>query len=147
MTFIEGLLKQAVSHGGKITRAALIYLEPKKVKKDFAQCSTCPMWTGPKHNTCTIHGRKTTVTGTMSCSFYVEGKPMPDEAGHEMAAVTPEESGLVDRKVRCENCKYGDSKRAMCTLYEQLNEVLPETFDLDVKIKPEACCNAQTPRS
>ena len=122
-------------------------MEPKESKNrsEFAQCGTCMMWTGPKGNTCTIHGFKTKVTADMSCGLYVEGDPMPDHAGEEMDLVTPEISGLVRQDVRCENCEHGDGEKKICNLYKELNEL--EEFELDEKIDPKGCCNAQTPRS
>jgi len=131
----------------KIKRDAFLYLEPKaaKHKKDFAQCKACMMWTGGKSNTCTIHGGSVKVTGGMSCGLYVEGDPMPDHAGSEEALVTAEESGLADRDVRCENCEHGNVETATCELFQELNS--SSLFDLDEKISPKGCCNAQTPQA
>lgn len=128
----------------KITRDAFLYMEPKQKKnaKEFAQCSTCVMWTGPKARTCTIHGKNVMVRAGDSCSLYVEGDPMPEEAGNEMALVKPSESALLrNTKVRCENCKYGDGKRKVCTLFEKMNKS-HNFFDLREKIDPKGCCNA-----
>ena len=128
----------------KIGKSSFLYLEPKSQTKNHAQCETCMMWTGPKSNTCTIHGKDVKVTKTMSCGFYIEGKPVPDAAGQEHKFVTPEESGLVDRKVRCENCEHANKEDKTCMLFEALNEELSDYFDLDTKIDPKGCCNAQT---
>ena len=127
----------------KIKRDAFLYMDPKGDKSKFAQCGTCMMFTG---STCTIIGPDVKITAEMSCNLYVHGKPMPEEKGHEMKLVTPEEAGLVDRKVRCENCEYGDASRLKCVLFEKLNKELSESFDLDPNIKAQGCCNAQVPR-
>ena len=113
----------------RIKRDAFLYLEGKKA--DFAQCSSCCLFDDGK---CTIFGTK--VKGTDSCGLYIPGW----YAGISNAKrVTPEEAGYVQAQVRCENCRYGGDT---CKLYEQLNKLMPYTFDLDIKIKPKACCNA-----
>lgn len=136
--------------GEAITRAAFLYLEPRdeKNRDQFAQCATCMMFTG-EHETCTIHGPDEKVVAGGSCGFYVEGDPMPDEAGHEMASVTKEQSGYVERQVRCENCKVFEIDGAACTLYDNLNLMTHTMFkiELDAKVDPKGCCNAQTPKS
>lgn len=123
----------------KIQRDAFLYMEPKPPKGEFAQCSTCFMWI-PESNTCAIHGEELEVQGTDSCGLYVHGESAFEEAAK---LVTEEESGLVTHPVRCENCYYGGKE---CGLYVKLNKALPELFDLDTKISPQACCNGQTPK-
>jgi hypothetical protein len=59
--------------------------------------------------------------------------------------VTPEESGLVKRPVRCENCKFYDEAGSVCRLFRGLNQAFPETYDLDEIVDKHGCCNAQTP--
>lgn len=116
-------------------------MAPKAPKTRFAQCSTCRDWvTGDRR--CVIHGPKIKIGGDFSCGLYVHGEPMPPGT-KTYIDVTPEESGLVDREVRCENCKYfGDDE---CGLYRILNDWRSDLFDLDVKVDAHACCNAQTP--
>jgi len=130
-----------------IKRDAFLYLEPKsdKHRENFAKCSDCMMWTGKEHNVCVIHGPKVKVTGSMSCGLYVEGDPAPDHVEMAKPMVTAKESGLVDRPVRCENCAHAEPEEKECELYEELNESLPALFDLDKKIDPKGCCNANTP--
>jgi hypothetical protein len=126
----------------KITRDAFLYLAPRFAPKTrFAQCSTCRDWvTGDRR--CVIHGSKITVPGGASCGLYVWGIANP-KGTETRARVTPEESGLINREVRCENCKFfGDDE---CGLYRILNDRLGEYFDLDVKVDAHGCCNAQTP--
>ena len=77
----------------------------------------------------------------MSCGFYGQGKPMPE--GPLMPLWTPEQSGLVDRKVRCENCMHSRKGATICGFYEKMNRAHPKLYDLDPSIKPKACCNAQ----
>lgn len=134
----------------KIERDAFLYLEPGLYRKDFygsekefAQCSTCPMWTGKHHNTCTIHGKNIKVTGDMTCYLYVNGQPMPEMAGKEHKNVIPEESGLIRRPVRCENCKSFDN--GVCRLFQFLNIAAPNLFDMDINVKWAGCCNANKP--
>lgn len=128
----------------KVTRQAFSYLLPKGDKDNFAQCSTCRLWTGKEHNTCGILGSET-VTESMSCNYYQHGQPNPELAGKEKRILTPKQAGLVDRKVRCENCAFFD-KDGYCELYEKLNEAYPEAFDLDKTVDPKGCCNFQTPK-
>jgi hypothetical protein len=124
----------------KLKRDIFLYMDPSGVTARFAQCSTCRDWvTGDR--LCVIHGRRVRVPGSASCGLYVQGVPQP--AGTPtLARVTPEESGLVNREVRCENCKWMDDGR-ICGLYDMLNRELPEVFDLDVEIDEHGCCNAQ----
>lgn len=125
----------------KITRDAFLYLDPRAPRDRFAQCSTCRDWvTGDRR--CVIHGPKVTVKGSMSCGLYVNGSPQPPQTA-TYARVTPEESGLVDREVRCENCRFfGDDE---CGLFRLLNDHMGDYFDLDVKVHAQGCCNANEP--
>ena len=140
MINLRQLLEKKETTGEKITREAFIYLDPKGEVVDFAQCSTCRLWTGTG---CLLLG-KTKVTGDMSCSFYVKGEPQKDKAGKEESLLTPDEAGLVKRKVRCENCR--SFKGGACMFFKMLNEKLPEVFDLDISVSSNACCNAQKPK-
>jgi hypothetical protein len=127
----------------KLERDAFLYLNPEPGVDDFAQCSSCEMWV-KGDNRCTIHGPRVRVPGSASCGFYICG--MVQEPGYETEAlVTAEESGLVDRKVRCENCQWGGPSTYRCRLFIGLNERLPDIFDLDEQIEPKGCCNAQLP--
>jgi hypothetical protein len=80
----------------------------------------------------------------MSCGLYVYGAPQP-EGTKTLAIVTPTESGLVDREVRCENCKHLLTRTdgATCAFFQYLNEEMPDLFDLDTEVEPKGCCNAQ----
>jgi len=71
----------------------------------------------------------------------VHGEPSSD--AEPIALVTPKESGLVHRQVRCENCRYLDGE--ICGLYQDLNELMPEKFALEAKVGRHGCCNAQMP--
>jgi hypothetical protein len=126
----------------KLTRDTFLYLHPR-TRSRFAQCATCRDWVlGDRR--CVIHGPKVRVLGTASCGLYVFGWPNP--AGTKTSAkVTPEESGLVNRQVRCENCTWADDGAHKCGFYELLNKELGDVFDLDVNIDPHGCCNAQQP--
>jgi hypothetical protein len=142
---VRRFIKLAVLQPKKIKRDAFIYLDPKGNKKKFAQCETCMMWTGPKHLTCTIHGKDATAKATMSCDFYVHGMPMPQMAGKEHKSVTPKESGLVDRPVRCENCAHYDTKPSKCEMFAALNKSHPAMFDLEEGVDKYGCCNGNVP--
>lgn len=129
----------------KVSRDAFLYLPPKPPLDQFAQCSTCFMWTGSQRQRCTIHGPAVPVTGDMSCGFYIHGEPMLEMARKEVTRVRPEESGLVKRAVRCEDCRFFHATVSRCHLFDRLNRVLPDVFDLDPAVHPQGCCNAQTP--
>jgi hypothetical protein len=128
----------------KLSRDAFLYLDPHGDKDYFAQCSTCQDWVRGD-NLCVIHSPHVNVPGTASCGFYVHGDPQPPGTPVEFV-VTPEESGLVDREVRCENCKWGGPTSYNCELYDLLNTYMSDIFLLDTQINPKGCCNAQQPR-
>jgi len=123
----------------RLKRDAFIYLHPNGDK----QCGTCRDWVVDGY--CHIHGSSVKVPATASCGLYVHGEPSTG-AVPNWAAVTPEESGLVDRPVRCENCYWGGPEEYECELFHQLNRYMPEIFALDTAIEPKGCCNAQQPR-
>jgi len=122
----------------KLTRDAFIYLPPNGDK----QCGTCRDFS-PQHQLCAIHGPNVKVVAGMSCGLYVEGEF--HGAREIRTVVTPEESGLVDREVRCENCKWGGPEEYVCRLFRMLNQFMPDVFELDTEIEPKGCCNAQQP--
>jgi len=125
----------------KVDRSAFIYLDPKPPEDSFAQCGTCRDWV--RTGLCVIHGPDVNVTAGMSCALYVNGDPSP--GGTETYPfVTPTESGLVDREVRCENCRWGGDN---CQLFTMLNKEMPDVFALETKISPKGCCNAQQPKT
>lgn len=127
----------------KLERDAFLYLNPEPGIDDFAQCSSCQDWV-QGDNRCTIHGPRVRTPGTASCGFYIFGDPQPAGTDTE-AVVTADESGLVDREVRCENCQWGGPTTTRCRFFLSLNERLPDVFDLDEHIEPKGCCNAQLP--
>lgn len=127
----------------KITRDAFLYLDPRGPKARFAQCATCRDWVSGDRR-CVIIGPRTMVSGTMSCGFYVHGKPQPPGTT-TTARVTPEEAGLVDREVRCENCVHFSSRVDECELFRLLNKEHGDIFDLDIAVDAHGCCNAQEP--
>lgn len=127
----------------KVKRDAFLYLAPKAPKDEFAQCGTCSLFV-ESANHCSILGSAVHVTASMSCGFYLHGTPKPKNAAIRKV-VTAQEAGLVDRQVRCENCEYVEGKT--CGLYRKLNTRLPAYFDLDARIDPQGCCNAQQPKA
>jgi hypothetical protein len=122
----------------KINRDAFIYLPGKD--KEFAQCGTCWLFNAEKER-CAILGPDFKVDDDDSCNFYLKGDHPKDLK--LVKRVSPKNAGFVDRKVRCENCRYGGDH---CQLYQQLNSRLPDIFDLETKIESRACCNANTPK-
>lgn len=128
----------------KITRATFLYMDPQKPKDEFAQCGTCIHFL-KNTSRCEIHGKDVKVDDDDSCGLYVHGATGNDEPEK---LVTPKESGLVSRQVRCENCMFFDpdsEPREHCDLFTQLNRILPKLFDLDRYVDEYGCCNAQTP--
>lgn len=145
----------------KLKRDVFIYLEPKPRDggADFAQCESCRLFVPEvralKGARCVIHGSKQEVYGTSTCGLYVDwptpgGRPDKDVvAGHaaELAAgvpgsVTPEESGLVHERVQCQRCRFAERDATVCGLYKRLSAAMPQTFNLDISIRPRGCCNA-----
>ena len=120
-------------------------MDPQKPKDEFAQCGTCVHFLA-KQQRCELHGKDDEVDEDDSCGLYVHGTAEADEEPEGL--VTPEQSGLVSREVRCENCMFFDpdsEPREHCDLYTQLNRILPKLFDLDRYVDEYGCCNAQTP--
>lgn len=124
-----------------LDRSAFLY-QGEKLGRDF-QCNTCMLWTGPEHNTCAIHGKRP-IDGDDSCNFYLYGKPNPKLASRERELVKPEESGLVSRPVRCQNCGFFRADKSGCHFYHTLNTLRPETFRLDERVEPGGCCTANS---
>jgi len=145
----------------KIDRSTFLYMEPPAgyyQPEEFAQCETCRKFISTDDK-CIELGPKPRIVAGKSCCLYSPwplGKPNPEVVRNHLAElkqaekrdahdfVTPKEAGLVEREVRCENCAYFDEEESDCELYEMLNKTMPEHFDLNVKVKPLACCNAQT---
>lgn len=140
MINLKQLIAEKKEKMEKITRESFTYLDPTGDKSKFAQCGTCRMFTGTG---CTILG-KTKVTAEMSCNFYVHGEPAKDKEGKEEALLTSKEAGLVNRQVRCENCR--SFSNGVCLLYQALNKKNPDIFNLDEKVDKQGCCNAQMPK-
>lgn len=120
-------------------------MDPKAPKDEFAQCGTCAHFIKDTGR-CELHGADVEVDDDDSCGLYAHGKPEKGEEPQDY--VTPKESGLVSREVRCENCMFFDpdsEPKEHCDLYTQLNRILPSAFNLDRYVKAQGCCNAQTP--
>lgn len=151
----------------KNNRDAFLYFDPspKSPKDKFAQCETCRMFVPDEYmggkegnesddmDLCIAHGSNVKVGETFSCGLYAgwpKGPPNPEvikDHARELkkgipGSVTPDESGLVDRQVRCENCIFHLKKNSTCHLYDMLNKTLPKYWDLDIHVDPKGCCNA-----
>jgi len=143
LTPMYRLRKEPAAHD-RLTRDSFLYLHPAPPVDRFAQCDTCSMWL--VNDLCAIHGPEIKVTASMSCGLYIHGTPITDpRPGDSKKIVTPAESGLVDRQVRCENCRWGGPNVYTCGLFLLLNTAHPNVFDLDDQIDPKGCCNAQQP--
>ena len=123
----------------KIDRSAFLYMESQRRPDDtFAQCGSCAFWDRNEPICCIMD---ITAYGEDTCAAYIEGPQVMDEA---RILTYPEVVGFERRAVRCENCQYAMDGR--CGLYVTLNQTLPDLFDLDTKISPYGCCNANTPK-
>lgn len=131
--------RRKVSKSGKRGRDAFLYLAPRIPFNQFAQCSTCKLYTGIA---CSIMAQET-VPPTASCGFYIPGGINPLLTPLPLVSAT--EAGLVDREVRCENCiSFNNGK---CELFARLNNTFPDIFALDEQVDRYGCCNAQEPIS
>lgn len=130
----------------KVDRSAFLYLEPEEnsfgSETEFAQCSTCRMWTGEDTKRCTILGKDFEVLGTDTCGLYVNGEN--NTSGSILSSVIPKDAGFERREVRCENCNYYRPTDSVCKLFSRLNFIPGFEFD-DAKVSPYGCCNANVP--
>lgn len=150
----------------KNNRDAFLYFNhrPNSPKTEFAQCVTCRMFVPSEYmgtdddmDLCIAHGSKVKVGEEYSCGLYSgwpKGPPNPQVIRDHAAelskgipgSVTPAESGLVEREVRCQNCFFFKPDEKKCGLYMALNKALPELWDLDENVDPFGCCNANIER-
>jgi hypothetical protein len=123
-----------------ITRDAFLYME-----HGDAQCGTCWLF-NTNQNRCIVLPFDFEVRAEDSCGYYgpTQGAYYLDDEAIA-PRFTPEEVGFVKREVRCENCYHFDKKESLCYLFDTLNRN-PKIFDLNTKVSPKGCCNAQTPR-
>lgn len=132
----------------KIDRTAFLYLEPNEhtfgPKEEFAQCSTCGIFSGEDRKRCYILGKKFEVLPEDTCELYANGKPNESLSDQEYKSMSPDDAGWERRLVRCENCYwYGLGK---CGLFIKLNSEFPDIFDLDSSVSAFGCCNSNTPK-
>lgn len=131
----------------KLDRSVFGYQDPVDNAHDFAQCATCI--SALKGTTrCYWMGPDDVIKQIGSCVMYGYGKSDDDDDADDQpsSTYTKKELGYVERKVRCEHCRFVDASRDECGLYLHLNRILPHLFALDPKIKPDGCCNAQEPK-
>lgn len=119
----------------KITRSAFGYLEGDDAR--FAQCGSCAFG----KDTCAVMSDEKVSPSIGSCIFYIKGAPVRER---NIAALSRQQTGYVERQVRCENCRFFG--QGHCGLYRVLNKSQGAVFDLEEKVDRHACCNAQTPR-
>jgi hypothetical protein len=122
----------------KIRRSAFLYLQPDSTDHLFAQCGICR---AVNNSRCMMMDREPISPTLGSCGFFFKG---PSVGDHVLAKFTKTQVGYSERKVRCENCVFVRNKGTWCNLFKQLNETMPNVFDLDWHVKPTGCCNAQT---
>jgi len=141
-------------------RDAFIFMkyDPRLPPDYFAQCIGCrrfvpSSFTEGDIDLCIDHGSKIKVGPYYSCGVYAKwprGKPenkvienhAAELANNLPGAVKPEESGLVERNVRCINCIFFMAEGGKCGLYIALNQEQPERWKLDPNVEKYDCCNA-----
>ena len=126
-----------------IDRSAFLYMDPISSDPLFAQCATCRFWM--PNQFCALFATAPTVKATATCGLYVYGTPS-NQQPRVACTVWPSEAGLEDRPVRCENCHWFRPEQQACHLFVRLNIDNPTVFNLDIKVHPRGCCNANTPR-
>lgn len=131
------IVEQEGNDSDRINRSAFLYMDPKEPEDQFAQCSTCYNWK-PESRLCKYFSNNDEVLGSMSCGLYTHG--VPTEKQPVIESTTPEEAGLINTSVRCENCSWFVDRE--CELFKLLMAQLPDTFDLDPAVNPRGCCNA-----
>ncbi len=134
------IIQEAVETGKKIDGSAFLYLPPNQPADEFAQCGTCFLFK-PESERCGIFSPDDKVTAEQSCGLYLHGEPKEDQECRSI--VTPEQAGLVDGPVRCENCSWFDGK---CGLFDTLNKKMGDVFEIDENVDPKGCCNAWSPK-
>jgi len=126
----------------KIDRSAFLFMSTRKPEGQFAQCKTCAFFLT---NRCENFGPDNEISARGSCGAYAFGTPRAGAA--PMSRMTPSEAGYVERKVRCEDCKFFDPKdepQSHCDLYTQLNLMMPGVWSLNRYVTAYDCCNANT---
>ena len=146
----------------KITRSALLYLEPREGidgKEYFALCGSCQnfipeakMRGAVRGNRCSLLGSNFPVTDDSFCRAYMPNSDgqacshCQDHAAEEMiegqrGAVSAWDVGYVpDETGRCSDCRHFDAVESECEMFEELNEKLPAVFDLNCEVKPCGRC-------
>jgi len=127
----------------KIKRDAFLYYDGYQI--NFAQCGSCWLF-NRREERCAVLPSVDEVLRTDSCGYWGAGEYDWNLRSMELPRFKPEEVGFVRRQVRCENCAHFDAERRVCYLYETLNKDQPDLFDLDTKVVPGGCCNAQVPK-
>ena len=120
----------------KIDRSAFIYLPPKAPMHEFAQCSTCVLFIRDDER-CVLFADGDRVIPEATCGLYLHGDPGGEQC---MSICTPKQAGYLEGQVRCENCSWLSGGK--CGLYEMLNKLKPDVFDLDESVHARGCCNA-----
>ncbi len=147
----------------RLNRSALGYIEPRvgiDGASSFCQCDSC-MHFVPENamrgavvgDRCLILGATFPVSGESSCAYFLPwptGAADADDVSEnaedmiegERGSITPYDAGFVrDTKVRCMNCRSFESDESECSLYEALNDKLPNVWQLDCSVKGGACCS------
>ena len=129
--------------------SAFGYLEMPQgaIEATFAQCAGCSQMVDDGRCLSFRPGDKVKPIG--ACNLYIYGTPVPAGEVEEscFGMSKPEDSGYVERAVRCGNCSSldtDDKSRIHCDLYSHLNKQMPEYWQLREEVRPSSCCNAQT---
>lgn len=126
----------------RITRSAFLYMDPVGGCEPFAQCASCRFWR-PMMRRCALFITDPDVEADATCGLYVAGRPSDYQM--QNPTVWPKDAGFETRQVRCENCHWYQDREQRCHLFYSLNDHMPDVFDLDVRVHPHGCCNANTP--
>lgn len=124
----------------KRKRDVFLYMAPRGDREQFAQCGTCAYFMPGAEKCAPMEGHR--VTAEMSCGCYAHGEPTDDQ--RITNSFTAAEAGLVNRRVRCENCA-SFAGPDHCELFARLNRDHPDIWDLEVTVDTYGCCNAQVP--
>lgn len=128
----------------KITRDAFLYTE-----KGDALCGSCVNY---MDNKCLVV--KGAISYKDSCNLYSPSKRFSLEVikldkpeKYDTNLYNKEEVGYTQGPVQCKNCYFLEKSSVEhpyvhCELFEKLNFISPEIFNLELQISPEGCCTA-----
>lgn len=138
--------EENVHGGGSVPKQAVVYLHvmPGDMRlphrgADYQtqyQCHDCPWWV-PARERCVLHAEGVRVTATMSCGYWMPGKPQQQNA-RALGFLMPEESALADSPpgFSCKRCaQFIVGEPGACAVVDR-NSAGSDPGE----IHPEACC-------